>query len=66
MSDMNAAPQSLDTARLERALDRLAEHCDAFARTTATVEERRSQVWAQLERELGPELARVLLAGLAA
>jgi hypothetical protein len=33
---------------------------------TARIEERRAQVRAQLELELGPELTRTLLAGLVA
>lgn len=56
----------MDEARLDRALDRLAEHCEAIGRVTTAVEERRPQVRAQLERELGPELTRTLLAGLTA
>ena len=35
-------------------------------RMTARIEERRAQVWAQLERELGPELTQTLLTGLVA
>ena len=62
---MNAALPSLDPARLERALDRLAEHCEVVAKLTSTLEDRRPVVRAALERELGPELARVLLDGLA-
>jgi hypothetical protein len=54
-----------DTARLERALDRLADHCELTARRQARIEERRQVVLARLERELGPELARTLLRGLA-
>jgi hypothetical protein len=60
---MSAA--SLDSAHLERALDRLAEHCELTARRHASIEERRPVVRARLERELGPELARTLLRGLA-
>ena len=61
---MNVA-QAQDAARLERALDRLADHCEAFGRMTTRIEERRREVRDQLEQELGPELARMLLAGLA-
>jgi hypothetical protein len=62
---MNAALPSLDAARLARALDRLAEHCEVVAKLNATIEDRRPVVRAALEQELGPELARVLLDGLA-
>jgi hypothetical protein len=62
---MSAAPQNRDAARLERALDRLAEHCELNARRAAEIEERRAIVRARLEHELGSELTRVLLAGLA-
>jgi hypothetical protein len=63
---MGVPPEPRDTGRIDRALDRLAEHCDAIGRMTAALEERRPQVRAQLESELGPELTRTLLAGLAA
>ncbi len=63
---MNTAPQPIDPARFDRALDRLAEHCDVVFRLTAHIEERRPVVRARLEQELGPELTRVLLRGLAA
>jgi hypothetical protein len=63
---MGLGPEPIDAARIDRALDRLAEHCGAIGRMTAAIEERRPQVRAQLERELGPELARTLLAGLSA
>jgi hypothetical protein len=63
---MSVAPEHLDPARLDRALDRLAAHCEVVGRMTRHVEERRPQVRAQLERELGPELTRKLLAGLSA
>ena len=52
-------------ARIERALDRLPAHCELSARRSAMIEERRAQVRALLEHELGPELARTLLTGLA-
>jgi hypothetical protein len=61
---MNVAPQPMDPARLDRALDRLAAHCEVVGRMTRHIEERRPQVRAQLERELGPELTQKLLAGL--
>ena len=61
--DMSAAPS--DPARLDRALDRLAEHCELTARRQARIEERRRAVRVLLELELGPELTRTLLAGLA-
>jgi hypothetical protein len=60
------APEPMDAARLDRALDRLAEHCEAIGRMTTAIEERRPEVRAELERELGPELARTPLAGLVA
>jgi hypothetical protein len=60
-----AAPKPLDPARLDRALDRLYEHTVLIAQMTAEVESRRAVVRARLERELGPELTRVLLSGLA-
>jgi hypothetical protein len=60
-----AAPTPLDPARLNRALDRLYEHTVLVARMTDRVESRRAAVRARLERELGPELTRVLLTGLA-
>jgi hypothetical protein len=63
---VNAAPQPLDTARLDRALDRLAEHCEVVARLTAHVDERRPVVRERLEQELGPELTLKLLSGLSA
>jgi hypothetical protein len=49
---------------LERALDRLKEHCELFGRMT-TVDDRRKVVRMRLEQELGPELTRALLAALA-
>jgi hypothetical protein len=52
-------------ARLERALDRLADHCELTERRNARIEERRQVVLERLEHELGPELVRVLLRGLA-
>jgi hypothetical protein len=61
---MSVAPQPVDPARLDRALDRLAAHCEVVGRMSARIEERRPHVQAQLERELGPELTRTLLAGL--
>jgi hypothetical protein len=61
---MSVAPGPIDPARLDRALDRLAQHCEAIDRMTARIEERRPLVRAELERELGPELTRTLLAGL--
>jgi hypothetical protein len=61
--DMTADPT--DPARLERALDRLADHCELTTRRQLRIEERRQVVLARLEHELGPELARVLLRGLA-
>jgi len=63
---MGLPPQPTDAGRIDRALDRLAEHCEAIGRMTAAMEERRPQVLALLESELGPELTRTLLAGLAA
>jgi hypothetical protein len=60
---MTAAP--LNPARMERALDRLAEHCELTARRNSRIEERRVAVQARLELELGSDLARTLLRGLA-
>ena len=50
---------------MERALDRLAEACELTTRRQSRIEVRRMAVVARLERELGPDLARVLLRGLA-
>jgi hypothetical protein len=50
---------------MERALDRLAEHCELTARRNSRIEERRVAVQARLELELGSDLARTLLRGLA-
>ncbi|HEY7692878.1 MAG TPA: hypothetical protein VH816_11110 [Gaiellaceae bacterium] len=61
---MRSVPNN-DEARLDRALDRLAEHCELTARRAAVIEERRVVVRAQLEHELGSELTRKLLVGLA-
>jgi hypothetical protein len=63
---VDVAPQSLDAARMERALDRLADHCEVVARLTAQVEERRVVVRERLEQELGAELTQRLLTGLVA
>jgi hypothetical protein len=63
---VDVAPQSLDAARMERALDRLADHCEVVARLTAHVEERRVVVRERLEQELGAELTQRLLTGLVA
>jgi hypothetical protein len=60
---MSAAPEPFESARMERALDRLQGHCELVGRMTA-VEERRAAVRARLERALGPELTKTLLAGL--
>ena len=61
---VGAHPQS-DPERSGRGFERLAEHCELSAKQAAAIEERRAQVRARLEHELGPELARTLLAGLA-
>ena len=61
--DMTAAAP--DPARIQRALDRLAQHCELTARRHARIEERRVAVRAQLEVVLGSELTRTLLTGLA-
>ena len=61
---MSAAPQPLDPTRLERALDRLSEHCELAGRRAALIEERRVAVRARLEQELGPKLTGTLLGGL--
>jgi len=62
---MSAAPRNIDPARFDRALDRLAEHCELQARRIAAIDERRAVVRARLEHELGSELTRRLLTGLA-
>jgi hypothetical protein len=62
-TDMTA--DQLDRARMERALDRLAEHCELTARRQSRIDERRAAVRACLEHELGTELAHTLLRGLA-
>ena len=63
---MSAVPQHTDAARLDRALDRLLAHCELAARRSELIEEKRVSVRTRLEQELGPDLARVLLSGLAA
>ena len=63
---MSSEPQHGDAARLQRALDRLAAHCELAARRAELIEQKRALVRTQLEQELGPELTRVLLSGLAA
>jgi hypothetical protein len=63
--EMSAAPQPIDQERLDRALDRLSEHCELVGRMTLVIEDRRVAVRAELERELGSELTRLLLSGLA-
>ena len=62
---MSVALQPLDPARLERALDRLSEHCELAGKRAAVIEDRRVVVRARLEQELGPELTTILLGGLA-
>jgi hypothetical protein len=62
---MSATPTPRDQARVDRALDRLFDHCELYGQMTAQIEDRRVDVRAQLERELGPELTRLLLTGLA-
>jgi hypothetical protein len=62
-TEMTGVP--LDPAQVERALDRLAEHCELTARRQSRLEERRVAVQARLEHELGTDLARTLLRGLA-
>jgi hypothetical protein len=59
---MCAAPDSADADRMERALERLLEHCALVGRMTAST--RRVAVKKRLERELGSELAGQLLSGL--
>jgi hypothetical protein len=63
--DMRGVPRNGDAARLDRALDRLAEACELTARRSEAIEERRAAVRARLEHELGSELTRKLLSGLA-
>jgi hypothetical protein len=63
---VNVGSQSVDTARLERALDRLADHCEVVARMTAHVDDHRAVVRARLEQALGSELTERLLVGLRA
>lgn len=62
---MGAAPERVDAAHLERALVRLQEACELAGRRTAAIEDRRVEVRKQLELQLGPELTRTLLYGLA-
>ena len=62
---MRGVPSNDDAARLDRALDRLAEACELTARRGEAIEERRVAVRARLEHELGSELTRKLLSGLA-
>jgi hypothetical protein len=57
-------PPHTDSARLERALDRLAAHCELAALRSEQFEQRRVSVQARLEQELGAELASRLLTGL--
>ena len=63
-SDMSAGREPVDAARLERALARLQQDCELVGRITA-VEEHRAAVRRRLELELGLELMRTLLSGLA-
>jgi hypothetical protein len=65
IEDMGDALRQSDQARNRRALDRIAEHCELSARRAAAIDDRRTQVRARLEHELGPELTRALLTGLA-
>ena len=65
IGDMRGVPGNGDAARLDRALDRLAEACELTARRSDAIEERRAAVRARLEHELGSELTRKLLSGLA-
>jgi hypothetical protein len=60
---VDVAPEP-DAARLERALDRLADHCEVVSRLTAHVDERRLAVRERLEQELGAELTQRLITGL--
>jgi hypothetical protein len=62
---MSAVPQHVDAARLDRALDRLAAHCELAAWRAGLIEQKRVVVRTRLEEELGPELTRMLLTGLA-
>jgi hypothetical protein len=62
---MTVRPQRHDEARVGRALDRLASHCDLAVRRSERIEQRRRDVREQLERELGPDLVERLLSGLA-
>jgi hypothetical protein len=63
---MSAASQNTDAARLDRALDRLMAHCELAARRAELIGQKRVSVRTRLEQELGPELTRLLLTGLAA
>ena len=65
IDDMRGVPRNDEPARLDRAHHHLAEPCVMTARRTAAVEERRAAVRARLEHELGSELTRMLIAGLA-
>jgi len=61
---MSAAPASFDPYRAERAIDRLLGHCELVNRMTA--ETQRVAPEKRLERKLGQDLTRRLLAGLSA
>jgi hypothetical protein len=62
MRGMSVAPDWVEAARIERGLDRLLGHCGLLDRMTAGT--RRASARERLERELGPELVRLLLSGL--
>jgi len=59
---MNAAPEWMELARVDRGLDRLISHCALINRMTAGP--KRAPARERLERELGPELTRQLVRGL--
>jgi hypothetical protein len=59
---MSAAPDTFDSARAERGLERLLGHFVLVERMTASTA--RVDAQKRLERELGPELTRRLLTGL--
>jgi hypothetical protein len=60
---MTAAAESIEPDRLDRAFLRLQAHCELVGRLT-DVDDPRPSARVRLERELGPDLARLLVAAL--
>ena len=65
IDDMRGVPRNDEPARLDRARERRGEHSELSPQPTAAGEVRGAAVRARLERELGSELTRMLIAGLA-